>query len=86
MTGYSYRNSNILGFSRDGADDDKPTTVLSYANGPSFDKYFVVKNNTAVRFNMSELSAAEREDPKFAYPSAAPKGKLGNSAFMDFGP
>ena len=26
MTGYSYRNSNILGFSRDGADDDKPTT------------------------------------------------------------
>ena len=74
MTGYSYRNSNILGFSRDGADDDKPTTILSYANGPSFDKTYVVENDQAVRFNMSELSPEELIQPDFAYPSAAPKG------------
>ena len=74
MTGYSYRNSDILGFSRDGADDDKPTTILSYANGPSFEKYYQVENGRAVRFNMSELDPETLNKPDFAYPSAAPKG------------
>ncbi|XP_011193269.3 membrane-bound alkaline phosphatase [Zeugodacus cucurbitae] len=44
-SGYAYRGNDIFGRTRSKASDGKPYMTLSYANGPSYEKFYDTKHN-----------------------------------------
>ncbi|KAM7348585.1 membrane-bound alkaline phosphatase-like [Cochliomyia hominivorax] len=66
INGYASRQSDILGLSDDVADDGLPYTILSYANGPGYDKTFSAKKGR------KNLSNKDFTDPKLKYMATVP--------------
>ncbi|XP_065363914.1 membrane-bound alkaline phosphatase-like [Calliphora vicina] len=66
INGYASRQSDILGLSDEMADDGLPYTILSYANGPGYDKTFSAKKGR------KDLSDKDFTDPKRKYMATVP--------------
>ncbi|XP_037824116.1 membrane-bound alkaline phosphatase-like [Lucilia sericata] len=66
INGYASRHSDILGLSDDVADDGLPYTILSYANGPGYEKTFSDKKGR------KDLSDKDFTDPKRKYMATVP--------------
>ncbi|XP_017862511.1 PREDICTED: membrane-bound alkaline phosphatase [Drosophila arizonae] len=65
INGYPYRRQNILSLAPNLADDEKPFTILSYANGPGF-------VNTYDDHGRMDLSNADTEDADFQFQATVP--------------
>ncbi|XP_073829486.1 membrane-bound alkaline phosphatase-like [Musca autumnalis] len=66
INGYPSRNADILGLNEDLADDGLPYTILSYANGPGYEKTFSEKKGR------KDLSDKDFTDPKRKYMATVP--------------
>ncbi|XP_075158526.1 membrane-bound alkaline phosphatase-like [Haematobia irritans] len=66
INGYSSRNADILGLNEDLADDGLPYTILSYANGPGYEKTFSAKKGR------KDLSDKDFTDPRRKYMATVP--------------
>lgn len=60
-----YRRQNILSLAPNLADDEKPFTILSYANGPGY-------VNTYDDHGRMDLSNADTEDADFQFQATVP--------------
>ncbi|XP_013109665.1 membrane-bound alkaline phosphatase [Stomoxys calcitrans] len=66
INGYASRDSDILGLNDELADDGLPYTILSYANGPGYEKTFSDKKGR------KDLSDKDFTDPKKKYMATVP--------------
>ncbi|XP_005192158.2 membrane-bound alkaline phosphatase [Musca domestica] len=64
--GYPSRNADILGLNEDVAEDGLPYTIMSYANGPGYEKTFSAKKGR------KDLSDVDFTNPKRKYMAAVP--------------
>lgn len=60
-----YRRQNILSLAPNLAQDEKPFTILSYANGPGFD-------NTYDEQGRMDLSNVDTTEPEFMFQATVP--------------
>lgn len=57
INGYPELDNNIMGINlNDLGDDNKPYTVLSYANGPSYESFYNVKDNQISRVDLRTVT------------------------------
>ena len=55
ISGYSDRGSDIRGLASRTLDDGLPYSILSYANGPSFNNFYYAQNGQVKRKNLSKI-------------------------------